>query len=180
MVLFCSSSYLKCRFTVSGTVVFVSKFQRDNPFARPKNSQKSANRGHILEMYQLIPTPRQNGSYFPYEIFRCIFLYERFRIFVSLKFVPKVSIDTKLAVVVVVVCVCVFFFFGGGGFDPDYVCQTHQNVKPPKLNYQSRDTWQTLNSCAFFFFFLGGGGGWSRLCMSNASKCEASEVELSI
>ena len=45
--------------------------------------------------------PRQNGYHFADDIFRCIFVYEKFRIFIqiSLKFVRKGLIDNKAALV---------------------------------------------------------------------------------
>ena len=47
------------------------------------------------------PSLGQNGHHFPDDIFRCIFLNEKFCILIkiSLKFVPNGSIDTDPALV---------------------------------------------------------------------------------
>ena len=45
--------------------------------------------------------PGQNGRHFPDDIFKCIFMTEKFRIMIriSLKFVPMGSIDNKSALI---------------------------------------------------------------------------------
>ena len=45
--------------------------------------------------------PEQNGRHFAYDIFKCIFMNEKFCISIqtSLKFVPKDSIDNKSTLV---------------------------------------------------------------------------------
>ena len=43
--------------------------------------------------------PGQNGRYFPNDIFRCILMNEKFCILISLKFVPKGTIDNIQALV---------------------------------------------------------------------------------
>ena len=50
--------------------------------------------------------PRQNGRHFPDDIFKYIFMNEKFCVLIqiSLKFVPKGGIDNKAALVQVMAC----------------------------------------------------------------------------
>ena len=67
----------------------------------------------VLSTYPCIPSclwvntlrPRQNGCYFPDNIFKCIFLNENIWILlkISLKFVPKVWINNISALVLIMV-----------------------------------------------------------------------------
>ena len=52
-------------------------------------------------MLTYLPPPGQNGRYFADNIFRCIFMNEKFciSIKISLKFVPKGPIDNNPALV---------------------------------------------------------------------------------
>ena len=58
---------------------------------------------HTAKILQIFNTlrPRQNGWHFPYDIFKCIFLFENVWIWIkiSLKFVPKVRINNIPALV---------------------------------------------------------------------------------
>ena len=66
---------------------------------RTSNALVSGDAGCFLEFNSL--RPRQNGRYFPDDIFKCIFLNENVRISIkiSLKFVPKGPINNIPALV---------------------------------------------------------------------------------